>query len=79
MLCAYVMKHLGLPLVDAYLIALFRRLSVLIQPNMHLSYNLCGWEVELAYGRAGDDEERLKYELATLSYLARKVYSLNEK
>jgi dual specificity MAP kinase phosphatase len=79
---AYVMKHLGLPLVDAYLIVRSRRLSVLIQPNMRLLYNLCGWEVKLARERAGDDEEQLKYELArTLSwpYLAREVHSLNEK
>jgi dual specificity MAP kinase phosphatase len=79
---AYVMKHLGLPLVDAYLIVRSRRLSVLIQPNMRLLYNLCGWEVTLARERAGDDEEQLKYELArTLSwpYLAREVHSLNEK
>ena len=77
------MKHLGLPLVDAYLIVRSRRLSVLIQPNMRLLYNLCGWEVTLARERAGDDEEQLKYELArTLSwpYLAREVHSpLNRK
>jgi len=78
---AYVMKHLNLPLVDAYLIVRSRRLSVLIQPNMRLLYNLCGWEVKLARERAGDDE-RLKHELArSLSwpYLAREVHSLNEK
>jgi dual specificity MAP kinase phosphatase len=76
------MKHLNLPLVDAYLIVRSRRLSVLIQPNMRLLYNLCGWEVKLARERAGDDEEQLKNELArTLSwpYLAREVHSLNEK
>ncbi|EIW84417.1 hypothetical protein CONPUDRAFT_135868 [Coniophora puteana RWD-64-598 SS2] len=49
---AYVMKHLGLPLVDAYLIVRSRRLSVLIQPNMRLLYNLLGWEVKLARERA---------------------------
>ncbi|KAF5341806.1 hypothetical protein D9611_001965 [Ephemerocybe angulata] len=56
---AYVMKHLSLPLVDAYLIVRSRRLSVLIQPNMRLLYNLCGWEIKLAKERAGwveDDE-----------------------
>ena len=47
------MKHLSLPLVDAYLIVRSRRLSVLIQPNMRLLYNLCGWEVKLAKERAG--------------------------
>jgi dual specificity MAP kinase phosphatase len=46
------MKHLQLSLVDAYLIVRSRRLSVLIQPNMRLLYNLCGWEVELARRRA---------------------------
>ena len=45
------MKHLNLPLVDAYLIVRSRRLNVLIQPNMRLLYNLCGWEVELARER----------------------------
>lgn len=79
---AYVMKHLGLPLVDAYLIVRSRRLSVLIQPNMRLLYNLCGWEIKLAKARAGDDEERMRKELArTLSwpYLAKEVHALNEK
>lgn len=47
------MKHLSLPLVDAYLIVRSRRLSVLIQPNMRLLYNLCGWEIKLAKERAG--------------------------
>lgn len=76
------MKHLALPLVDAYLIVRSRRLSVLIQPNMRLLYNLCGWEVKLARQRAGGDEERLKAELATClnwPYLAREVHALNEK
>ncbi|KAG6835331.1 hypothetical protein H0H93_002598 [Arthromyces matolae] len=79
---AYVMKHLGLPLVDAYLIVRSRRLSVLIQPNMRLLYNLCGWEIKLAKARAGDSEENLRNELArTLSwpYLAKEVHALNEK
>ena len=47
------MKHLGLSLVDAYLIVRSRRLSVLIQPNMRLLCNLLGWEVKLAQERAG--------------------------
>ncbi|KAF8072211.1 hypothetical protein FPV67DRAFT_1411852 [Lyophyllum atratum] len=79
---AYVMKHLGLPLVDAYLIVRSRRLSVLIQPNMRLLYNLCGWEIKLAKARAGEEEENLRRELArTLSwpYLAKEVHALNEK
>jgi dual specificity MAP kinase phosphatase len=46
------MKHLSLSLVDAYLIVRSRRLSVLIQPNMRLLYNLCGWEIKLALERA---------------------------
>ena len=49
---AYVMKHLAMPLVDAYLIVRSRRLNILIQPNMRLLYNLCRWEVELARERA---------------------------
>ncbi|KAG7089221.1 hypothetical protein E1B28_010922 [Marasmius oreades] len=48
---AYVMKSLNLPLVDAYLIVRSRRLSVLIQPNMRLLYNLCGWEVRLGIAK----------------------------
>lgn len=47
------MKHLSLPLVDAYLIVRSRRLSVLIQPNMRLLYNLLGWEIKLAKERVG--------------------------
>ncbi|OBZ66171.1 Dual specificity protein phosphatase PPS1 [Grifola frondosa] len=79
---AYVMKHLSLPLVDAYLIVRSRRLSVLIQPNMRLLYNLLGWEVKLARERAGDDPERLRQELArslNWPYLAKEVHLLNEK
>ncbi|KAF5359502.1 hypothetical protein D9756_003546 [Leucocoprinus leucothites] len=79
---AYVMKYLNLPLVDAYLIVRSRRLSVLIQPNMRLLYNLCGWEIKLAKERAGGDEGKLKQELSrTLSwpYLAKEVHALNEK
>ncbi|KAF7374305.1 hypothetical protein MSAN_00313700 [Mycena sanguinolenta] len=74
---AYVMKHLSLPLVDAYLIVRSRRLSVLIQPNMRLLYNLCGWEIKLAKERADGDERRLRKELArtlTWPYLS-KEYS----
>ena len=76
------MKHLALPLVDAYLIVRSRRLSVLIQPNMRLLYSLCGWEVKLARERAGGDENKLKQELArslNWPYLAREVHALNEK
>ncbi|TDL25534.1 hypothetical protein BD410DRAFT_819675 [Rickenella mellea] len=79
---AYVMKHLALPLVDAYLIVRSRRLSVLIQPNMRLLYNLCGWEVKLARERAQDDVAQLRRELArslNWPYLAREVHRLNEK
>lgn len=45
------MKHLGISLVDAYLIVRSRRLSVLIQPNMRLLYNLLGWELKLIQQR----------------------------
>ncbi|KAF7292517.1 hypothetical protein MKEN_01476100 [Mycena kentingensis (nom. inval.)] len=88
---AYVMKHLALPLVDAYLIVRSRRLSVLIQPNMRLLYNLCGWEIKLAKQRAlaggvgegnGEYERRMRKELArtlTWPFLAREVHALNEK
>lgn len=76
------MKYLNLPLVDAYLIVRSRRLSVLIQPNMRLLYNLCGWEIKLAKERSGGDEKKLRQELVrTLSwpYLAKEVHALNEK
>ncbi|KAH7926072.1 hypothetical protein BV22DRAFT_1063654 [Leucogyrophana mollusca] len=79
---AYVMQHLGLSLVDAYLVVRSRRLSVLIQPNMRLLYNLLGWEVKLARERCGGDEERLKGELGKAlnwPYLAKEVHALNEK
>ena len=79
---AYVMQHLGLSLVEAYLVVRSRRLSVLIQPNMRLLYNLLGWEVRLARDRAGGDEQRLTEELAralSWPYLAREVHALNEK
>jgi dual specificity MAP kinase phosphatase len=76
------MKHLNLPLVDAYLIVRSRRLSVLIQPNMRLLYNLCGWEIKLAKDRAGKEEGKLKRELSRMlswPYLAKEVHKLNEK
>lgn len=76
------MKHLNLPLVDAYLIVRSRRLSVLIQPNMRLLYNLLGWEVKLAQERAGGDQETLCAELSRClnwPFLAREVHVLNEK
>lgn len=79
---AYVMQHLGLSLVEAYLVVRSRRLSVLIQPNMRLLYNLLGWEVRLARERAGGDEGRLREELGralTWPYLAKEVHALNEK
>ncbi|KAF4596057.1 tyrosine/serine/threonine protein phosphatase pps1 [Pleurotus pulmonarius] len=79
---AYVMKHLHLPLVDAYLIVRSRRLSVLIQPNMRLLYNLCGWEIKLAKERAGEDEKKLIAELSravSWPWLAKEVHKLNEK
>ena len=44
------MKHLGLPLVDAYLIVHSQRLSVLIQLNMQLLY-ICGLVIKLAKER----------------------------
>lgn len=76
------MKHLTISLVDAYLIVRSRRLNVLIQPNMRLLYNLCGWEVELARERAGGDVGKLRRELSrslNWPYLAREVHRLNEK
>lgn len=76
------MKHLSIPLVDAYLIVRSRRLSVLIQPNMRLLYNLSGWEVKLAQERAGNEPGRLRPELARClnwPYLAKEVHALNEK
>ena len=79
---AYVMKYLGIPLVDAYLIVRSRRLSVLIQPNMRLLYNLCSWEVKLAQERSNGDSEKLRLELSrslNWPYLAREVHRLNEK
>jgi dual specificity MAP kinase phosphatase len=79
---AYVMKYLGISLAEAYLIVRSRRLSVLIQPNMRLLYNLCGWEVKLAHERAAGDTERLRVEIARCAhwpYLAREVHLLNEK
>jgi dual specificity MAP kinase phosphatase len=79
---AYVMMHAGLSLVDAYLLVRSRRLSVLIQPNMRLLYNLLGWEIALARERAGGDEGQLKVELARClnwPYLAKEVHALNEK
>ena len=85
---AYVMQYLNVPLVDAYLIVRSRRLSVLIQPNMRLLYNLIGWELRLAKERCLGEkegsprEQRLKRELSRClnwPYLAKEVHALNEK
>ncbi|CAE6457060.1 unnamed protein product [Rhizoctonia solani] len=77
---AYVMKHLGVSLVDAYLMVRSRRLSVLIQPNMRLLYNLCGWEIQLAKERAADGVvPQGKGRQLTWPFLAREVASLNER
>lgn len=48
---AYVMRHLSLPLPDAYLLVRSRRLSVLIQPNIRLLFDLIGWEIQNARER----------------------------
>ncbi|KAG9052260.1 tyrosine/serine/threonine protein phosphatase pps1 [Serendipita sp. 407] len=79
---AYVMKHLGLSLVDAYLLVRSRRLSVLIQPNLRLLFNLSSWEVELARERAEADPNAINSFLSgwlSWPYLAREVHVLNEK
>jgi len=86
---AYVMQYLNVPLVDAYLVVRSRRLSVLIQPNMRLLYNLIAWELKLALKRVEEAEhdgkgreERLKVELSRClnwPYLAKEVHALNEK
>ena len=45
------MRHLSLPLPDAYLLVRSRRLSVLIQPNIRLLFDLIGWEIQNARER----------------------------
>ncbi|WFD29971.1 hypothetical protein MSPP1_000985 [Malassezia sp. CBS 17886] len=45
---AYLMAHLDLALVDAYLLVRSRRLNVLIQPNLLFVWELRGWEAFLA-------------------------------
>ena len=57
---AYVMKHLKTSLVDAYLIVRSRRLSVLIQPNMRLLYNLLGWELKLIKERCEKEAREIQ-------------------
>jgi len=55
-----------------------RRLSVLIQPNMWLFYNLCGWEIKLVKERAKNNKRRLLKELShtlTWLYLAKEVHA----
>ncbi|CCA74119.1 related to protein tyrosine phosphatase PPS1 [Serendipita indica DSM 11827] len=80
---AYVMKHMGMSLVDAYLLVRSRRLSVLIQPNLRLLYNLSSWEAEIARERfASEGEQALHAYLSrrlSWPYLAREVHLLNEK
>jgi dual specificity MAP kinase phosphatase len=45
------MRHLSLPLADAYLLVRSRRLSVLIQPNIRLFFDLLAWEIHIARER----------------------------
>lgn len=76
------MKYLNMPLVDAYLLVRSRRLSVLIQPNLRLLFNLCSWEVEIARERAETDPAALNSFLSrrlSWPYLSREVHTLNEK
>lgn len=54
------MKHLKTSLVDAYLIVRSRRLSVLIQPNMRLLYNLLGWELKLIKERCEKEAREIQ-------------------
>ncbi|OZJ06303.1 hypothetical protein BZG36_00687 [Bifiguratus adelaidae] len=49
---AYVMHHLRLPLVHAYLFVRARRLNVIIQPNLKFMYELLQYEQRLGGGRA---------------------------
>lgn len=54
--------------------------SVLIQPNMRLLYNLCGWETQLAKERAEKGSVPPgKGRQLTWPFLAREVASLNER
>ncbi|KAF9514621.1 hypothetical protein BS47DRAFT_1376479 [Hydnum rufescens UP504] len=79
---AYVMKHHEMSLVDAYLLVRSRRLSILIQPNMRLLYNLVGWEIELAKEAAGTKGTKPELTAGTRlnwPYLAREVHRLNER
>lgn len=47
------MRRLSLPLADAYLLVRSKRLSVLIQPNIRLLFDLLGWEIQIARERLG--------------------------
>jgi len=78
---AYVMKYHHLSLVDAYLLVRSRRLSILIQPNMRLLYNLVGWEIELAKEKAKKENLEKVPPNGRLSWpcLAREVHRLNER
>jgi dual specificity MAP kinase phosphatase len=81
---AYCMFHLNTSLANAYLMVRSRRLSVLIQPNMRIMYNLLGWEAELARRRAivnGTPSEPALGHGRPLSwpFLAREIHLLNEK
>ncbi|WFD00074.1 hypothetical protein MYAM1_002820 [Malassezia yamatoensis] len=45
---AYIMAHLDITLIDAYLLVRSRRLNVLIQPHLLFFWELRGWETALA-------------------------------
>jgi dual specificity MAP kinase phosphatase len=49
---AYVMGHLDLNLVEAYLLVRSRRLNILIQPHLLFFWELRGWETYLAAQKA---------------------------
>ncbi|KAK0552716.1 tyrosine/serine/threonine protein phosphatase pps1 [Tilletia horrida] len=49
---AYVMAHLDLGLVEAYLLVRSRRLNILIQPHLLFFWELRGWEKVLADKKA---------------------------
>ena len=78
---AYVMKHLDLSLVDAYLMVRARRLNILIQPTILFMWTLHMWEEEIRESGVDDDGIVVKERAGRVSWpvLATEIANLNNK
>jgi protein-tyrosine phosphatase len=83
---AYIMKHLDLSLVDAYLLVRAKRLNILIQPTILFMWTLHMYEEEIRESAFNDQEEEKENDVLmkrsariTWPVLATEMANLNHK